>query len=290
MKNDKKNKEQKSFLSSAIQGSVVGGGVTAVVSPLLGWTNLVIQAKKNQASQSTHYAKLPKINIMRLLFNKQVFSGTSTYVTSVAPVTALALASNNAMANSLPKTKTNTLISAFAGGFIAGVISTPFEAIAQSATLTQNMSKKNIVNNIRQHNSTLALMRGASMLGLREGLWFPAYTAASTMLGPFFESQGLSKDNSETFATFVAGAAFGLISCPINLFRFAKQSDLTKPCENKSYPQHFNILWQRAPKASTSQRIGFFFTGGLPRTLTAASAATLMHLGTKAYKAYCPRP
>ena len=112
------------------------------------------------------------------------------------------------------------------------------------------------------------------------------------MLGPFFQSRGLSKDNSETLATFVAGAAFGLISCPINLLRFSKQSDLTKPCQNKSYPEHISTLWQRAPKASTSQCIKFFFAGGLPRTITTAGAATLMHLGMKAYDKYTntPRP
>lgn len=273
--------------NNMLKGCVVGGAVTAVVSPFLSWTNLTIDAK-NKAIEAAvkankNVSNIPRVKIMPLLFNGRVFLGTSSYVSSVAPNTAVNLALNDFLKRALPNTKLAEGMAAFGSGFIAGLINTPFEAIAQESTLIAGIPKTAILKQIIAVNGKQALMRGALSLGLREGSWSFAYVFAPQALGEFFQTQNMGEDNARRLAAVISGSAFGFLSCTINQFRYQMQSNLTIKGPSKGYIEHGKDLWLRAPNASPLKKLSFFFNGGVPRTIASATAALLISDGLKYY-------
>tara|TARA_Y100000588_G_C14051944_1_gene837621 strand:- start:52 stop:891 length:840 start_codon:yes stop_codon:yes gene_type:complete len=264
-----KSEQKKSFWCSALQGSMVGTGATLFASPFLGWSNLVIKAKEHSQNP----------NIWKLLFDKRVLNGTSTYITAIAPVTATTLTCQNQIMQYLPNNNLGMITSKLSAGFISGVLCSPFEAIAQNATFNSKMSKWEIVNQIYKNNGITGFGRGTLVLGVRESLWAISYLAAPTYLGCFYESLGMKKKYGQTMAAFTAGGIFGVVSCPLNLLRFHKQNALTQFQENKSYINHCQKLWNQSPRSNIKSKLRFFFNGGLPRAVAASTASTLLHVG-----------
>lgn len=205
---------------------------------------------------------------------------------SVAPNTALGVATNDLLKRYLPDANAGKGNAAFSAGFIAGIVSTPFKGVAQTKDSLMHLSKKEIILRTLRANRVCGLMRGALSVAFQEGFWGFTYMAAPVAIGAFFESKGIDPVNGQRIGALTAGASFGLVSCIFKQFQFHKQCSLTTLGAATSYPEIAQNLWKKVLNASVPQKLSLFFIGGVPRTIASAAAAVLLHEGMKYYDEY----
>lgn len=282
MENDTRQGKKHSLMEETLQASLAGCAARASASPFFGGSSLVIQVKKSSMEQAIKKGlqNMPNIKMHRFLFNDfRIFNGMFINVASVPPSISVTFATQNVFSKYLPDSPGGGFASSFGAGFSSGIIRTPFEALVQGQILTQSLSQKEILNAIVMNNGPKALMRGGLSLGVREGAWATSYLFVPKHLGVFYERLGLSKDKAQTVAAFSGGGAFGLLSAPLNVLRFAKQSNLDHACKDKSYWTHTQEIWKRAPKVSVTDKVGFFFHGAVLRSAGTAVCAGILQIG-----------
>ncbi|MFJ1268558.1 MC/SLC25 family protein [Legionella lytica] len=247
-----------------IKGPVLGAGVMALLTPLLKWTNHVYKGEK-----------MPRGNY---------FSGSGAYALSAAPGYATTFAFKALLSKKSGETSQwYELFSSFAAGSLSGLISTPFEALAQNKQLTQSTSLKATAQQMHIHQGYSSFFRGAMSVMLREGLWSTVYMTAIPMLSSSLQKQGVEKQYAQSMAMLLIAGAYGLVSSPLNQLRYRKQDGLTTPGTNKSYLEHAKDILNQDTKASNLARVGFFFRAAAPRAITTTVAAGLMVKGAEYY-------
>lgn len=268
--NDNKQAPNKSIVETARNSSIAATIGVAFGTPFLGWTNLVLNAKQTN----------PNSKIMPYLFDKRVFRGFSSYVSFVAPATAMAVSSKKVLDDYLPSFSGKDFFSAFSSGYLTGLVMTPFEAIAQTATFAPKMSKLNLASKIYQLNGCSALFRGASIVCLREGLWNIACFSAPNKFANWYENLGLNAFFSQAAGAITSGAFCGFITSPFNLLRFNKQKNLDSKSTPESYGQTIKTMLSNKDTLPSIKNAPRFFRAAVPRSSASAVVATGIYLGS----------
>ena len=251
-----------------IQGPFLGASVMAMVTPLLNWTNYSLTKSANGSKASF---KTPML-------------GVTAYAASAVPGYATTFVLKELLKKPSDKTsKSYDLFSSFSAGGISGLICTPFESVAQNKYTTESSSYKHTAMKMIEHHGALSLFRGGSSIMAREGLWSTVYMTAIPMMSKILQEKGVQKSKADFLSVLMVAGAYGLISSPLNQMRFKKLHGLTEASINKSYLEHAKDIFNQDPKASTTMRIGGFFKGCFPRTVTTMVASGLLFKGTEFY-------
>ncbi|MCL9684437.1 solute carrier family 25 protein [Legionella maioricensis] len=247
-----------------VQGPLLGASVMTMVTPLLNWTNHVMNDKpmvwRNAMSGSVEYAS----------------SAIPSYATVFAIKKMLQPTSNRS-------SPLYDFFSSFAAGAFSGLASTPFDAIAQNRQLAEIPSSKQTGQKMITLNGYSSLFQGGTATMLREGIWSTVYLTAVPILTQHFCAKGMKKEQAEGLALILTAGSYGMFSTPLNQLRSRKQKGLTEPLEIKSYLQHVQDIWNQKPTANTLQRCAFFFKGAIPRTVTTTVAGGLLVKGQELY-------
>ncbi|WP_367607777.1 MC/SLC25 family protein [Legionella sp. W05-934-2] len=193
---------------------LVGGSATiTAVTPLLNWSNEVLEAKEKLAKQVLTTTQKPSGEFYgwRLMFKGNPFRGAFTNVMSVGPNTAIALGSKSFMAPYVPNTSRGDLFTSFVAGFFSGIVSTPFEAmfLNKKGSDGRVMPMRTVASTVVHNNGYRALMRGALAVGTREALWTVTYFSMPNLISPYLVNMGMSEKHAKSTAAFIAGGAFG---------------------------------------------------------------------------------
>lgn len=256
----------KSFLQLPfIQGPLLGAGVMTVVTPGLNWTNHVLNGKKMQW--------------------RFAMSGSFEYASSAIPSYAVVFMLKKLLQ---PEHKQVSPLYEFATSFTAGALSglasTPFEGIAQNKQLSELPTSRETRQRMISYNGYSSLFRGGVSIMLREGLWSTVYLTAIPTLARYFQSSGIKKEQAEGLALILTAGSYGFFSTPLYQLRFRKQQGLTEPSSDKSYLHHTKEIWGQNITGTTVQRLGFFFKGALPRTVTTTVAGALLYKGHELFQ------
>ena len=252
-------------LSPFIQGPSLGATVMAMVTPLLKWTNHVYKGER-----------MPLANPM---------SGAAAYAASAVPVYGVTFAVKALLKKPDEATsKEYDLLTSLVAGGASGFVCTPFEALAQNKQLTKNPSLKGTAIKMVAQNKFSSLFQGSASIIVREGLWSVVYLSAIPLMQQSLQEQGVPKERAKRNSVVMVAGAYGLFSAPLNQLRFRKQQGLTELTPKKSYWLHAKDIYNQDPKASSVQRVGFFFKASVPRAITSTVAAGLLVEGKRLYE------
>ena len=254
-----------------VQGPFLGAGVMTMVTPLLNWTNHVMNDKpmvwRNAMSGSVEYASSAIPSYARVFAIKKVLQPTSGQPSPFYD-----------------------FFSSFAAGSFSGLASTPFDAVAQNKQLAKIPSSKQTRQQMITLNGYSSLFQGGAATMVREGIWSTVYLTAVPVLTQYFCTKEMKKEQAEGLALILTAGSYGLFSTPLNQLRSRKQIGLTEPLERKSYWQHAQDIWNQKPTANTLQRSAFFFKGAIPRTITTTVAGGLLVKGQELYNEIVTSP
>ncbi|MBL7479832.1 MC/SLC25 family protein [Legionella bononiensis] len=243
-----------------IQGPLLGAGVMTLVTPGLNWTNHVLNGKTMQW--------------------RFAMSGSFEYASSAIPSYAVVFVLKKLMQpENQQVSPLYEFATSFTAGAFSGLASTPFEGIAQNKQLSKLTTSQETRHRMIMHHGYNALFQGGFSIMLREGLWSTVYLTAIPTLARYFKSTGMKKEQAEGLALVLTAGSYGFFSTPLYQLRFRKQQGLTEPVVGKSYLQHAKDIWNQPGNGGTVQRLGFFFKGALPRTLTTTIAGALLYKG-----------
>ena len=243
-----------------IQGPLLGAGVMTLVTPGLNWTNHVLNGKTMQW--------------------RFAMSGSFEYASSAIPSYAVVFVLKKLMQpENQQVSPLYEFATSFTAGAFSGLASTPFEGIAQNKQLSKLPTSQETRHRMIRHNGYNVLFQGGLSIMLREGLWSTVYLTAIPTLARYFKSTGMKKEQAEGLALVLTAGSYGFFSTPLYQLRFRKQQGLTETVARKSYLQHAKDIWNQPGNGGTVQRLGFFFKGALPRTLTTTIAGALLYKG-----------
>ncbi|RUR17268.1 hypothetical protein ELY21_11145 [Legionella sp. km535] len=243
-----------------VQGPLLGAGVMTLVTPGLNWTNHVLNGKTMQW--------------------RFAMSGSFEYASSAIPSYAVVFVLKRLMQpESQQVSPLYEFATSFTAGAFSGLASTPFEGIAQNKQLAKLPSSRETRQKIIEHNGYRALFQGGGSIMMREGLWSTVYLTAIPTLAQYFQSKGIKKEQAEGMALVLTAGSYGFFSTPLYQLRFRKQQGLTEPVNEKSYLQHAKAIWNQPSIGGAVQRLGFFFKGAIPRTITTTIAGALLYKG-----------
>ncbi len=114
----------------------------------------------------------------------------------------------------------------------------------------------------------------------RETPWATIHLAGLP-IASFFIQQNyrINKNYADIISAVMTAGTFGVLSSPLAQLRFQKQLHLTKKAPPKSYSSIIKNIWNQEPNASPLRRLGFFFKGAKPRSITAMTSAFLINKG-----------
>ncbi|KTD48261.1 MC/SLC25 family protein [Legionella quateirensis] len=243
-----------------IQGPLLGAGVMTLVTPGLNWTNHVLNGKTMQW--------------------RFAMSGSFEYASSAIPSYAVVFVLKKLMQpEGQQVSPLYEFATSFTAGAFSGLASTPFEGIAQNKQLSKLPTSQETRHRMIMNNGYNALFQGGFSIMLREGLWSTVYLTAIPTLARYFKSTGMKREQAEGLALVLTAGSYGFFSTPLYQLRFRKQQGLTEPVAGKSYLEHAKDIWNQPGSGGTVQRLGFFFKGALPRTLTTTIAGALLYKG-----------
>lgn len=247
-----------------IKGPLIGGSVISLLTPLHKWTN---HALNNQ--------KMPWKNPM---------SGALSYAASSIPSFAVTF-STKALLKRPPEesSKAYDFMTSFIAGGTSGFVCAPFQSVAQNKQLTDNPSNMDVIRKIKEHHGYQGFFQAASIGVLREGLWSVMFMSAIPVLSKNLQATGYKKREAEFISVMSIAGIFGLFSTPLNILRFKKQQDLTKPVPRKSYVQHIHDVLHQEATPSTARKISFFFKAFVPRTVNSIAITGLMFKANEFY-------
>ncbi len=247
-----------------VQGPLLGASVMTAVTPLLNWTNHVMNNKP--------------------MIWRHAMAGATEYASSAVPSYATVFFIKKLLQpNPSQSSSFYDFATSFAAGALSGLASTPFDAVAQNKQLAQLPSSKQTREMMIKHHGYSSLFQGGGATMLREGTWSTIYLTAIPVLASYFNDKGLTKEQAEGLALILTAGSYGWFSTPLNQLRSKKQLELTESAPGKSYLQHAKDIWNQKPTASPLQRFSFYFKGGLPRTITTIAAGGLLVEGQELY-------
>lgn len=259
------NLNNNSFFCSMTKGMTAGLLAQFILTPVTNWSN--------------HYMSSRPFGFNQLA-SRYAMKGALSYSAAAIPCYGVTFV----IANETKKIDIPTPVGTFVGGFVSGLISCPFEAIAQSKQLS-GLAANAVYKTIVRKNGHKALLRGSLILGLHDGIWSISYMAVPDILGAKLNNNlGINLYQSEALAAFISGGFFGWITSPLNLLRHSKHNNLTTYKIDKSYCKTVRDIWNNTPHAQSIKRCGFFFKGAAPRAATTAIGALALHEGVNAYE------
>lgn len=277
-----------------VQGPILGASMMYSLTPLLNLTNQILNNKKITLTDIPLWTRYALHNPGMAL--RTVWAGGVSYALSVVPSYAATFAAKAVLKKTPESTfKLYDLFTSFVAGASAGFLCTPFEAFSQNKQLAKgepskplkavstSISSKEVINLMVKHHGYFSFFQGAASLMGREGCWSTVYLTAIPMVSHHLQEKGMKKNQADFVAVVAVAGMFGFLSTPLNIARFRKQDGLTRATPTKSYLAHAQDIWEQEPSLSRRARVGSFFKGGLPRTLTTMVAGGLMVKGTEIY-------
>lgn len=265
-----KSKKENSFFSQFREylnygkGPLIGSAVTLAVSPGLNWTNHVLNDKK--------------------MVWKNCMKGAFTNASSAFPSYAVVFTTKHFLKENFKSDSlTAELFSSFGPGALAGFIQTPFDVVAQNKQLSKQ-STESIPKLIVKTNGYKSLFQGAGITMLREGCWSALYLSVLSMASKQFQTRGMNKNQADFWALLLTAGSYGVFSTPLYQFRYKKQLGLTEPNKPKSYLEHAKDIYNQKPNVKWIEKLGFFFKGAIPRTLTVTLAAGALYKAGELYE------
>ncbi|CEG56442.1 MC/SLC25 family protein [Legionella fallonii] len=250
-----------------VQGPLLGASVMAAVTPLLNWTNHVMNDKpmvwRNAMAGATEYASSAVPSYATVFFIKRLLQPSSGQTSSFYD-----------------------FATSFTAGAFSGLANTPFDAVAQNKQFAKLPSSKKTREMMIKHHGYASLFKGGTATMLREGAWSTIYLTAIPILASYFSERGLKREHAEGLALILTAGSYGMLSTPLNQLRSKKQLGLTEPTPIKSYIQHAKDIWNQKPTTSVLQRFSFYFKGALPRTVTTTIAGGLLVEGQELYNTF----
>ena len=263
MAEQKPQSSPRAMWKGIVEGTVLGAGAMPVLTPLFYWT-------------ARGVAQMPFVW-------KESMGSVRAYVSAVAPITAVSYTCNQVMTDMVKRwqgsvTDAQSVMIAGAAGAVAGVANTPFDVVAQAKQVgEQKVPMVETARQVVRSNGVLAMMRGAGMGVPREALWAGAWMKGVPMVTQKLQAVGCEENIAKLAAPMFVGSAFGLVSTPMNVLRYAKQEALTQPKMNESY-------------VSIMKRYGMkgLFASVLPRTATMVVGAGIFAKGAELMQEYSP--
>lgn len=272
------------YIRNVVEGALLGGSVTGILTPLLKWTNC--QMNKTSMDWS------------------RPFTGAPSYMASIAPTTAVMFVTYEVAIQILtfkkPKTTTESqeaIASTFAG-MMAGTTRVLPEAIAQNqqlsaaAAMKLNLSPKplsafTVIQQAIKHNGVSSLGRGGLAIIGREGLYAQGYLFLTPQISFTINCYLNNQTTADLLAALISGSFVGILTTPFHRLRLEKQLDLTQPTKPLSYPTIIKNICQES-QGSLLAQISNLFRGAKTRSVAVVAGTFFMYEGNEFLKKMRP--
>ncbi|MDF1678679.1 MAG: hypothetical protein P1U32_08310 [Legionellaceae bacterium] len=168
-------------------------------------------------------------------------------------------------------------------GIMSGLTICGLEGVAQ-AQQVKGGSTLQAVYTVYQHFGPSGFLRGAVSMMAREGAWTTTYAALFPILSKTLQDAGWQKQEADAAAVVSSSTGFGFFSAPINRLRVMKQKPLASPeIPQKTYLELLRAMLKECETLPPAQRVGCFFRGGVPRSVTSGIVGGLFVVFNELY-------